>query len=233
MSGTFLKRVKNRFTGLRTLRVLNPHWYRNAVGGQWDEIGRLQFDFLVDQGLQPESYLLDVGCGSLRGGVHFIAYLKPGRYFGIDVDKALLKAGMAELRKHNLLSKNPTLVEMGDFNFRSLNQVFDFALAQSVFTHLPLNSIMRCIMNVEKVLVQRGRFYATFFENPDGKFNLEPIVHPCTDGLTLSTFFARDPYHYASETFTWICEGTTLKVEYVGDWNHPRDQKMMVFTKMS
>jgi SAM-dependent methyltransferase len=227
----FKKRAK-RSRIIRIIRHLNSQWHKDAVGGQWEKIGKLQFDFLVEQGLKPESYLLDVGCGSLRGGIHFISYLQPGHYFGIDIDKALLDAGSTELKKLNLISKNPILVEMEDFDFRSLNQTFDCALAQSVFTHLPLNSIMRCIMNIEKVLVPGGRFYATFFENRDGKSNLEPIDHSCVDRIHLTTYFDKDPYHYAYEIFTWICEGTTLKVEYIGEWNHPRDQKMMVFTKM-
>lgn len=224
----FKKRVKRS----RIIRHLNRQWYKDAVGGQWEKIGKLQFDFLVEQGLKPESYLLDVGCGSLRGGIHFIGYLQPGHYFGIDIDKALLDAGRKELKKLNLISKSPILVEVEDFDFRSFNQAFDCALAQSVFTHLPLNSIMRCLMNIEKVLVHGGRFFATFFENRDGKFNLEPIEHSCVDRIPLATYFDKDPYHYAYEVFTWICEGTSLKVEYIGDWNHLRDQKMMVFTKI-
>ena len=27
-----------------------------------------------------------------------------------------------------------------------------------------------------------------------------------------------------------ICEGTPLKVEYIGEWEHPRNQKMLRFT---
>lgn len=49
--------------------VLNregPH--RGAVGGMWDQIGKLQFEFMVKHGLKPEHKFLDIGCGSLRGG---------------------------------------------------------------------------------------------------------------------------------------------------------------------
>ncbi len=42
-----------------------------AVGGMWEEIGRLQFVFLVEKGLQPHHEMLDIGCGTLRGGRHF------------------------------------------------------------------------------------------------------------------------------------------------------------------
>jgi SAM-dependent methyltransferase len=197
----------------------------------WEEIGRLQFDFMVEQGLRPEHYLLDVGCGSLRGGIHFIRYLAPEHYFGVDINKQLLDAGRVELKRYNLMDKKPIIVEMGDFSFQSLNHTFDYALAQSVFTHLPLNSIIRCVMNIEKVLIQEGRFYATFWENREGKFNLEPVMHPQIDGPGFATYFDKDYYHYDFETFRWICEKTKLTAEYIGDWNHPRDQKMAVFIR--
>ena len=67
--------------------------HRKFVGGMWERIGRHQFDFLRDRGLRPEHRLLDVGCGALRGGVHFIRYLNVGGYYGIDINASLLAAG--------------------------------------------------------------------------------------------------------------------------------------------
>jgi len=213
-------------------RFLNPNWYKVAVGGMWEEIGQLQFDFLVAQGLKPEHHLMDVGCGSLRGGLHFIRYLEPAHYYGVDINNSLLNAGKYEVKYNQLNHKYPTLLKINDFDFISLNQKVDFALAQSLFTHLSLNSIIRCIMNVEKILVRGGQFYATFNENHQGKFNLEPIFHTESTGVKHITYFDKDVYHYDFETFKWICEGTGLRVTYLGNWNHPRGQMMMVFTRL-
>ena len=55
---------------------INQNKHRNFIGGKWEEIGRLQYDFLREQGLQPQDKLLDIGCGCLRGGIHFIDYLE-------------------------------------------------------------------------------------------------------------------------------------------------------------
>lgn len=205
-------------------------WHKQAVGGLWEELGTLQFEFLVAQGLQPSDKLLDVGCGSLRGGLHFIPYMDRAHYTGIDISEELLKAGEAELRNAGLESKEPRLVHMGRFEFSSLGTTFDFALAQSVFTHLPLNSVISCIMNIDQVLVSGGRFFATFFENPRGKFDLGPLSHDTSNGA-LYTYFDQDPYHYDFPTFEWACAGTGLRVELIGDWDHPRDQRMLAFTK--
>jgi len=135
-------------------------------GALRERIGRLQFEFLVGRGLRPEHYLLDVGCGNLRGGVHFIRYLDPGHYYGIDKNPERLDQGRREVKRLGLADKHPRLVQIEDFNFQALNHTFDYALAQSLFTHLPLNSILRCLVMIEPVLRPGGEFYATFFETP-------------------------------------------------------------------
>jgi SAM-dependent methyltransferase len=206
---------------------LYPDWHKGLVGGDWEEIGQLQFDFWLKQGLKPEHFFLDVGCGALRAGIHFVRYLETGHYFGIDNNKKALDAGrQVELLKHGLTHKNPTLVHMDDFNFQSLGAEFDYATIHSVFPHLALNSVIKCIMNIEKVLVPGGQCYATFYENPQGKFNLGPIVRS-----HVTTYFDKPLFHYDFGTFESICEGTNLKVEYIGAWDHPRGQMIMVFTK--
>lgn len=213
-------------------RHFDPSWHRRYVGGMWEEIGTLQFEFMVARGLKPEHYFLDVGCGALRGGAHYINYLEAGHYFGIDRSPEIIEAARnVELPKAGLVGKRPRLMVTDTFDFRPLNQKFDFAIAQSVFTHVPLNDIILCLMRMEQVLQPGGRFFATFWENPEGKRNLEPLLHYSTDGADFPTFFDRDGYHYDVGTFEWVCEGTSLKVEYIGDWNHPRDQRMIAFVK--
>lgn len=225
-----VKRPLKRLVPRRYHRLFDPEWHRRTIGNLrlWDEIGDLQFRYLVEHGLEPHHYLLDVGCGPLRGGVRFIEYLEPGRYYGVDKNAdVLVEAERVELAPRGLHEKRPTLAAMDDFDFRRLGQTFDYALAQSVFTHLPLNSIIQCLMRMEEALKPGGQFYATFFENPAGKRNLDDIQQ--TDEVV--THFARDFYHYDVGTFEWICEGTSLVPEYLGDWGNPRNQKMLRFTK--
>src|SRR3954467_1442195 len=75
-------------------RAIKRNGHRRYVGGSWDEFGRLQFDFLVGQGLRPENVLVDVACGSLRAGVHLIPYLDPGNYLGIEKERLLIEGGL-------------------------------------------------------------------------------------------------------------------------------------------
>lgn len=208
----------------------NQPW-RAKVGGLWEQLGKLQFDYLIKNGLKPNHFFLDIGCGSLRGGIHFIRYLENGHYFGVDKNTQLLDGGKIELDENNLLDKKPVLKLDDDFDFISLNQKFEYALAQSVFTHLPLTEIKKCIENVEKVLVNEGNFYATFFENYRKDDPGEPIIIESDDGYTIETYLDKDPYHYRFSEFEKLVKNTSLSVKYIGDWNHPRHQKIMVFSK--
>ena len=82
--------------------------HRELVGGLWDEIGHLSFDFLVDRGLKPENHFLDIGCGCLRVGVHLVEFLEPQHYFGLDLSQNLLDAGYeVELEARGLQRKLP------------------------------------------------------------------------------------------------------------------------------
>jgi SAM-dependent methyltransferase len=220
-----LKAMPKRYRG-----VLDPDWHRRTIGnvGLWDRLGELQLDFMVERGLKPHHYLLDVGCGPLRAGVHLIRYLEPGHYYGVDKNADVLEeAERLELPRHGLADRNPTIAAIDDFGFGRLGRQFDYALAQSVFTHLPLNSIIRCLMEIDRALAPGGQFYATFFLNERGKLNLDDVQQT----PDVVTHFDRDFYHYDVGTFEWICEGTGLSVEYLGDWQNPRNQKMLLFRK--
>jgi hypothetical protein len=202
-------------------------WHRNAVGGMWDQIGRLQFEFLVFQGLKPCHNFLDVGCGSLRGGIHFINYLEKQRYFGVDKDASILRAGRDFELTQALRNKQPNLVQLAKFDFSVLGVRFDFALAQSVFTHLAISDIVTCLHNIRGVLADGGKFFATFFEVPAHRSFLEPLTH---HPGKITTFHNRDPYHYYFRAIEEVSHSNRLAVKYLGDWNHPRSQKMLVFT---
>jgi SAM-dependent methyltransferase len=225
-----VKRTVKRRIPTRYYRYFDPDWHRRTIGyiEEWERHGHAQFEYLTGQGLEPHHYLLDVGCGPLRGGVRFIGYLEPDHYFGVDKNEGVIEAARdQELERYGLDDKRPTLVAMENFDFPSLGRSFDYAWAQSVFTHLPLNSIVRCLMNVEQVLVSGGKFYATFYENERGKFDLDPI----RQSEQVTSYFDSDSYHYDVASFEWICEGTGLDVRYLGGWNNPRNQKMLLFTK--
>jgi SAM-dependent methyltransferase len=200
--------------------------HRDAVGGLWDELGRLQFEFLRSRGLERSHHLADIGCGCLRGGVHFIDYLDPGHYSGLDINASLLEAGRIEVAQHGLEAKAPRLLLDDGFRSVRFQQPFDFMLSVSLFTHLPMNHILRCLRESREALKPGGVYYATYFEAPAPLW-LEPLPHR-VGGVT--THFDRDPFHYAFAEIEWMAMHAGLKAERIGEWEHPRDQMMAAFT---
>src|SRR5262245_10940275 len=106
------------------------------VGGLWDEVGRLQRDHLVDDRLRPDIRLVDIGCGPLRGGVHFVRYLEPGNYYGLELNPAWLDAGYnTELVRLDLQHRLPRhhLLADAQFAVSRFSVRFDVALVHSLF----------------------------------------------------------------------------------------------------
>jgi SAM-dependent methyltransferase len=202
-------------------------FHRDNVGGMWDKIGKLQFDFMLQQGLKPDMNFLDVGCGCLRGGVHFIRYLNAGNYYGIDLNQSLIEAGYeVELNLAGLKEKIPktNLLINDRFQASLFGVEFDFALAHSLFTHLPMNHIKRCFIELAKCVKRGGEFYATFFEVPPNESIEMELLHQ-PGGII--THLDKDPYHYRVKDFSWCVEDLPWEISYYGDWKHPRTQKML------
>lgn len=220
-----------------TMKGVNSYWkelthddivkgaHRMKIGGLWKEVGKLQFDFLLSQGLLPEHRFLDVGCGSLRGGIHFVPYLIQGNYFGLDINESLIEAGRIELAKINSLDKQPKLLVNDKFEFSKFGVQMDFALAFSVFTHLYGNHIGRCLVEIKKVLKPKGIFFATFFQAPYPAHLSNIKQEP--GGLT--TNYDSDPFHYSLEEIQFLARNAGLTAALVDNWEHPRGQKMISF----
>lgn len=200
-------------------RGIDKVGHRIYVGGLWEKMGNLQFDFLLKQGIQPSSTFIDVACGSLRLGRIMIAYLDRGNYMGIDKEKKLIDAGKRqELNEALIVEKEPQFVISSSFDFSSFNKKADFAIAQSLFTHLPPDLIEKCFLNLYEMTNAGGFFYATFFESTEKVKNYEiPHDH--------ARFF------YTKREMLEFGESCGWESEYIGDWNHPRDQMIVKYTK--
>jgi SAM-dependent methyltransferase len=218
-----------------TAEELRAGAHRARAGGLWEELGGLQLDFLVAAGLVPESRLLDVGCGPLRGGVHFVRYLAAERYFGIDVNESLLDAGYELELTPELRAKLPRnhlrTTDRFDCDF---GVEFDFVLAHSLFTHVPLNDIRLCLYRVAQRTRIGGRFYATFFEAP-ADFPLDGVLDaprkPQPGARRTGKHPDRNPFWYWAGDLEWAAGFSPWQFRYIGDWGHPRSQNMVEFLR--
>jgi len=198
--------------------------HRGAVGGRWEEIGQVQLEVLKGRGLKPEHKLCDTGCGSLRGGVHFVRYLDAGNYFGLDINTSLIDAGRWELEQAGLEAKNANLLVSDCFEMSRFGAKFDFILAASLFTHLYANHIVRCLLEARKVLQSDGQFLATFFYAPSSG-HLAPIEH--LPGGNIS-HYDKDPFHYSIEEMTFMGSLAGLKTELI-EGGKPGSQRGLIF----
>ena len=208
-----------------TEEELDRGWHRVWAGGKWDVMGPKQLEFLAGEGLLPAHRLLDVGCGPLRAGIHFAGYLEPGNYYGIELNGSLLDAGYERELTPELRDRLPRdhlrATDRFDCDF---GVAFDYAIAQSLFTHVSLNHIRLCLFRVAQRLTPEGRFYATFFEAPKG----HPLDAPLAGGRRWTE---RNAYFYYRRDLRWAARWAGCEMRYIGDWDHPAGQRMVEFRR--
>lgn len=193
---------------------LDPH---RAVGGAWEQIGRHQFDFLVNNGLQPHHRMLDIGCGTLRGGRHFLRYLNSRNYSGMDISPKAIDYGKQLVQQEGLSEKQPRLLvsRNRDLRFEEFSgETFDYLLAQSVFTHLKPEHIEECFRHVGRIMKSDSVFFFTFKEKPEYR----------QSGLK--------GFHYPFSYFQTLADQFGFQVKNRSlDYKHPRGQHLAVLSK--
>jgi SAM-dependent methyltransferase len=113
---------------------------RRHMGGrinQYELIGRHQLEVLLREGLYPSSKLLDLGCGSLRGGYWAMHFLDPGCYYGIDPFPEWVQVGLDFIVEPETVERAaPTFSHNDDFDLSVFGVKFDFVIARSIWTHM-------------------------------------------------------------------------------------------------
>ncbi|HEY6737971.1 MAG TPA: class I SAM-dependent methyltransferase [Actinopolymorphaceae bacterium] len=190
-----------------------------AVGSKshdrWLALGKMQFDYLLEHGLEPSDRMLEIGCGNLRAGRLFIDYLEPGHYYGIDISPDILIAAQETIRTYGLQDKLPYLTPVRDLTFEFLPEKhFDVVHAHSVFSHSPLEIIEECFAHVGRVLAPGGHFDFTF-DRTEGK---EHQV-------------LREDFYYRTETLVALAEKYGLSARFMADWEQfPHGQSKIRIT---
>jgi cyclopropane fatty-acyl-phospholipid synthase-like methyltransferase len=126
----------------------------------WEMKRRFQFEFLTAHGLRPESRLLDIGCGTLRGGIPLIDHLQTGHYTGVEARAEVLVQARRELADAGLEHKRPRLIHAEDPARVQLEAPVDVAWAFSVLFHMRDEIVDACLGLVARSLTEGGVFYA-------------------------------------------------------------------------
>jgi hypothetical protein len=190
--------------------------HREYVGGSWEEFGQLQLEFMRAQGLQPHHVLCDIACGSLRAGVWFIPYLDRGHYLGIEKERLLVERGVElELDAAVRAEKQPELVVSSAFEFERFTKQPDYAIANSLFTHLTPDVIELCLRNL-RAHVDHCRFFVSFKEVQEAVRN--PRKSADWRG-----------FNYTAQQMADFGARTGWNSRYVGAWGHRRGLMMFEY----
>jgi SAM-dependent methyltransferase len=192
------------------LKPGDPH-YRAYVGPpeDYDLIAAMTFNLLTTLGLRQHQTLLDIGCGSLRIGRLLIPYLNRGKYFGIEPAEWLVAEGIEhELGKAVVQTKRPTfLFTDSPSAIVEAKTSFDFALAQSVFSHCGLDLIQGWLSAISRSLARDGALVATFLPGDEDSVRTGWIYPECVN--------------YRPATLESAAAQVNLRFEIL-DWKHPR-----------
>ncbi len=169
--------LKEKIIGIFSPAARKRH---SLVGSKrlWKMKRDFQINFLKQAGLRPEHHLMDIGCGTLRGGIPLIKYLDAGRYCGLESRANVLEEAQLELRDSGLENKNPALVHSPKLAELNLGKTFDFVWAFSVLIHLNDEILHDCLHLVQKHLATNGTFYANvnFGQRHEGSWQGFPVV---------------------------------------------------------
>lgn len=187
--------------------------YRAYVGPpeDFDLIAAMTFNLLTTLGLRQQHSLLDVGCGSLRIGRLLIPYLNKGKYFGIEPNEWLVQEGIKrEIGETLVQIKDPTFLFSDSLATLSRPNVsFDFALAQSIFSHCGLELIAQWLANISKSLAETGALVATFLPGEQDSSRTGWIYPDCVS--------------FQPATLKKLSVQANLRFEML-NWKHPRQQ---------
>src|SRR6266487_3028534 len=192
------------------LKPGDPH-YRAYVGPpeDYDLIAAMTFNLLTTLGLRQHHSLLDVGCGSLRIGRLLIPYLNREKYFGVEPNQWLVEEGIKrEIGETLVQIKRPTFFFSDSPETVVQAKVsFDFALAQSIFSHCGLDLIKGWLSAISRSLAERGALVATFLPGEEDSRRTGWVYPECVN--------------YRPATLARAAADVNLRFEIV-DWKHPR-----------
>jgi SAM-dependent methyltransferase len=138
--------------------------FLGGLPSDFERMGRAGFELLFAEGLQPNSKLLDVGCGALRVGYWVMRFLDPDSYFGIEVRQDMLRVGLEEVVEPGVVERaNARFSHNDEFDFSVFGERFDFVFARSIWSHASKTQISAMLASFAATTAPGAVFLASYF----------------------------------------------------------------------
>lgn len=161
----------------------------DAVGGYFDVVGSMERDILIQYGLPPDGYAIDVGCGSGRLALPLSRYLN-GQYLGTDVVPDLVDYA------RQLVNRPDWRFEVTEgFKIPEADDQADVVCFFSVFTHMLHEHSYRYLMEAKRVLKPGGTIIFSFLEFAIARHWEQFQWNIPQNDLPLNMFIGRDAIH--------------------------------------
>jgi ubiquinone/menaquinone biosynthesis C-methylase UbiE len=156
---------------------LPPWWLRDVGPSDFEATGQEFLNLFIQLGkLQPDEWVLDIGCGCGRMALPLTRYLSPaGFYLGMDItqnpllwcqEKISGRFPNFQFLHMDLYNKryNPQGNYLAkDYVFPFQAESFDFIFLTSVFTHLLPEDTQNYLREIARLKSPKGRVLMTFF----------------------------------------------------------------------
>lgn len=159
-----------------------------GVGGSYDAVGVIERELLIQHGLKPDDYLIDVGCGSGRLAKPLSGFLT-GKYLGTDVVPEFVEYARAAANRPDWRFEVTEGIRIPEADCQA-----DMVCFFSVFTHLLHEQSYRYLEEARRVVKGSGRIVFSFLEFaiPDQWAIFQNTLQAAYDEHPLIMFFGRD-----------------------------------------
>jgi SAM-dependent methyltransferase len=127
-------------------------------GSPWAKAGASKFKkFKSILEIARTDRVLDYGCGTLRIGVHFIKYLKPKCFMGLDPIPELIEHGKCLLGTKLLAAKAPVLARIDELGLAAAEQFSaDAVISSDVAFHIHPDEAPDYFRKLSRVTCKNG-----------------------------------------------------------------------------